>query len=374
MDDQRKAAVAQPAEVPAAAGRQKATIEFELVGGLRPKNLDEAWRMCDAIARADTTPKAFKGKQADILLAFQKGAELGIAPAAALSSFAVIHGNLTIFGDGLLAVVLSQPDLAPEHPKEWMEGEPYKDDWTAHCEIKRGQRTVRASFSYAEARMAGLLETESIGRDGKPYARQSAWLTYPRRMLIWRARGFAARDAFADRFVGVRTDIDPPRAPRAMRDVVGGETVERPKEAAVTGRIDAGLMEAVAKDAEDAEFVEVATEPAAEQPAEQPAAAEDAEFDLAPPADQDPAYRRLLAAIAKHDREAAMLLIRDGVAGDAVRTLAEGDDEALPELLRHIMDTPPGMGKETIVWIGQAEVPEAAKSEMVELLRRVEGQ
>ena len=369
MDDQRGVAAARPAKVPAESPsrKERPTVDFESTGGLMPRNLDEVWRMCNFLAQADTTPKAFKGKAGDILLAIQKGAELGLSPVASLSAFAVIHGNLTIFGDGLLVVVLSQPDLDPNYPKEWIEGEPFKDDWTAICEIKRGKRVVRASFSYAEAQMAGLLEKESIGRDGKRYARQSAWLTYPRRMLVWRARGFAARDAFADRFVGVATDTDAPRSPRAMRDVVGGETVERPKEEAVaTGRIDAGLMEAAAKDAEDAEIVDAA--------AEQPAAAEDAEFDLAPPAEPDPAYGRLLAAIAKHDREAAMLLILDGVAGDAVRTLAEGDDEALPELLRHIMETPPGMGKETILWIGKAEVPEAAKRELVELVRRVEGQ
>lgn len=330
---------------------KKPDVQFTAVG-LRAKTLDEAYRLSANLARGETVPAVFRNKPSDVFFAMEKAAELGIAPGAALDAFALINGRLVIYGTALLGVVLKQPDLAPGYPKEWWDGEPMTDGWTAHCEVKRGERVVTGTFSYAEARQAGLLE------------KKGPWQNYPRRMLMWRARGFAARDAFADRFVGVATDTD---GPPQMRDVEG-ETVKRPSKPAVASRIDAGLMEARAA-AEDAEFVEVA-----EQPSEQPAAVEDAEFDLAPPADQDPAYRRLLAAIAKHDREAAMLLIRDGVAGDAVRTLAEGDDEALPELLRHIMDTPPGMGKETIVWIGQAEVPEAAKSEMVELLRRVEGQ
>jgi len=65
-------------------------------------------------------------------------------------------------------------------------GTPGKDDWTASCTVKRkGQDPITQTFSWAEAKRAELTSKDP-------------WKKYPRRMLAWRARGYAFRDTFPD--------------------------------------------------------------------------------------------------------------------------------------------------------------------------------
>jgi hypothetical protein len=158
------------------------------VAAFTPQTLTEAIALSKLIANSELAPKDFKGKPANVLIAMQMGAEVGLAPMAALQNIAVINGRPSLWGDGALAVVMSHPDY--DYHKETMVGE--GDNRIAVFEIKRkGHEVAISKFSVAEAKQAGL------------WKKEGTWQTYPERMLKMRARGFGMRDKFPDALRGM---------------------------------------------------------------------------------------------------------------------------------------------------------------------------
>ena len=84
-------------------------------------------------------------------------------------------------------------DLLMEDFEETFEGEPFADDFTAVCRVKRkGSARERVErFSVADAKRAGL------------WGAVGPWQTAPKRMLMFRARGFCLRDEFGDVLLGL---------------------------------------------------------------------------------------------------------------------------------------------------------------------------
>lgn len=178
--------------------------------GLAPRTLAEAWRMAKFFAASNLVPKDFRGRPADCLLAIQFGLEVGLAPFTAIQSVAVINGRPGIWGDGLMALVMSSP-LYVDHEEFYLvNGQRIADedltaehltlDRTAACCTfwrKNKALPVTRKFSVADALKANLL-----GRGGAS-GKDGPWRTYPTRMLRMRARGFAARDAFPDLLRGI---------------------------------------------------------------------------------------------------------------------------------------------------------------------------
>jgi hypothetical protein len=185
------------------------TDKVPVAFGVAPETYDAAYRMAKALSDSTIIPKDYRGKPADVLAAILMGVEVGLAPMTALQSIAVINGRPGIYGDGLLALILTSP-LYVSH-REWYEvvnedGEILEVDaltpdalaqpsTRAVCEFVRKDREdpVRRMFSVAQAKRANLLN------------KQGPWTEYPDRMLQMRARSFAARDAFPDVLKGLRT-------------------------------------------------------------------------------------------------------------------------------------------------------------------------
>ncbi len=171
--------------------------------GLAITTFDEAFRFAQMVAKTDFAPKDFRGKPEACLLALQFGAEVGLTPMQALQSVAVINGRPSIWGDAALALCQSSPVC--EWVRESIVGE--GDDMQAVCECKRrGDPEPRvAYFSVADAKRAGLWQTQAVVKRKNRETGQhfeapndSPWYRYPTRMLQLRARGFALRDAFPD--------------------------------------------------------------------------------------------------------------------------------------------------------------------------------
>jgi hypothetical protein len=175
---------------------------------LRPTTFAEATQFAKVIAASDLAPKDYKGKPENCLIAVQMGAELGLAPMQAIQNIAVINGRPSLFGDAVLAVCQSSPDF--EDIVESCDGQ------VATCTVRRrGRSPVTHSFSQDDAKKAGL------------WGKQGPWQQYPTRMLQMRARGFALRDAYADRLKGIEVaeeaiDITPvappPSEPRRLSE------------------------------------------------------------------------------------------------------------------------------------------------------------
>jgi len=139
-------------------------------------------------------PKDFLGKPEQILCAIQYGLEIGLSAMQALHSIAVINGKPSIYGDGLMALCRSFSEC--EDIQETFD----EATMTATCKVKRkGMSEVVSTYSKKNAEEAKLWGKK--GHNGQ----DTPWITYPRRMLQMRARGFALRDAFADRLKGIIT-------------------------------------------------------------------------------------------------------------------------------------------------------------------------
>jgi len=151
---------------------------------LTPSTLNEAKEYAKLIATSDFIPNEFKGKPANVMVACQMGAELGLKPLQSLQNIAVINGKPTVWGDAIVAIVRSRSDC--EYIKESFDTETA----TASCAVKRRNQPEEVrTFSKDDATTAGLW-----GKD--------TWAKYPKRMLQMRARAFALRDVFGDALKG----------------------------------------------------------------------------------------------------------------------------------------------------------------------------
>ncbi len=193
--------------------------------GLVLRTLDEMWRFAECVIQAGIAPHSFKTPQ-QVLISVQMGAEIGMGPMRAVNSIAPINGRPCLWGDAGLALVKASGKL--EYIQEYFDGE--GDDMAAVCKTKRrGEPEVATLFSVADAKRAKLWGKTSSS--GKP----STWVTYPNRMLMYRARGFNLRDNFPDVLCGMHLVEEmqdlPPDAPEPSEAAVDVPTREERREA-----------------------------------------------------------------------------------------------------------------------------------------------
>lgn len=180
---------------------------------LAPQSLEEAFKLADIMAQSEMVPKDFRNKPGNVLVAVQMGSEVGLPPMQAIQNIAVINGRPALWGDAIKAVVLGSPLC-----EKFEEG--FDDQsMTAWVRVKRKGHAERVvSFNKDDADRAGL------------WGKSGPWMQYPKRMLQMRARGFAARDEFADVLKGLSVaeelqdipsekDITPPHMQAADRQV-----------------------------------------------------------------------------------------------------------------------------------------------------------
>lgn len=277
------------------------------ISAMIPTDVDQAYRLAQAIARSGMTPKAYSNDPDKVFVGILAGAEVGLAPFQALQSIAVINGNPSIWGDGALALVQASGLL--EDIEETDDGN------TATCRVvRKGKPTpVTHTFSMEDAKKAGL-----AGKAGP-------WTQYPKRMRQMRARSWALRDAFPDVLKGlhiaeeVRDRPEQPEAPQTMRlssDMLAqqaGVTVEQQAEPA--------------QQVQDAEVEDIAEEgPITEAEAAQQTLDDiDGPLDADQPEEQGPDPReatadRIIADIAKCATviDLQQLRTREGLTVDAL--------------------------------------------------------
>lgn len=179
------------------------------IGGLMPANLEDAVKLATLLSKSALIPKDMRERPADVLAAIMLGADVGLPPMQALQSIAVINGRPSMWGDGMLAVVMAHPDF--EDMAESFD--PAVDGGTATCQVWRRGRSqpIVATFSHGDAQRAGLLSKDT-------------YKNYERRMLKMRARSWACRDAFPDALRGIRAAEDAQDLPG---ELLASDVVER---------------------------------------------------------------------------------------------------------------------------------------------------
>lgn len=165
--------------------------------GLQLNSLDDMLGFAQIVIRSGLAPRSFDTPE-KVIMALVTGAELGISNMQSLQGLSVVQGKIGIGGD--LALALCQASAAFEDLKEDWKGKPYDDNYGVTITVKRkGRSETSSSFSVGDAKLAGLWGKRS--RDGSP----TPWVSYPQRMLRYRALGFVLRDAFPDVLKGIKT-------------------------------------------------------------------------------------------------------------------------------------------------------------------------
>lgn len=165
---------------------------------MEPHTLEEAMKYAELIANSTLVPTDYRKQPGNVLIAIQMGREIGLKPLQALQHIAVINGRPCVWGDAVPGLIQGSGKL--EDCREDFD----EKAMTATCSMKRkGQPTlIVRSFSMDDAKKAGL------------WSKAGTWQTYPKRMLQMRARGWCARDGFADVLKGLsiaeeQMDVEP---------------------------------------------------------------------------------------------------------------------------------------------------------------------
>jgi hypothetical protein len=189
---------------------------------LVPRTLEEELKLAEYLADSELVPKDYRGRPGNVFVALQWGRELGLGPMQALMAIAVINGRAAVWGDSMLALVQRHPSYDGHSEGVDNEG---TDDAEGWCEMRRrGRDPVRRTFSVEDAKRAKLWG--KTGANGP-----TPWVTYPSRMLMMRARGFAMRDQFADALRGiysVEEARDTPPEPRDVPNLAAESPAPRP--------------------------------------------------------------------------------------------------------------------------------------------------
>lgn len=132
-----------------------------------------------------------------LVVVITNGRSLGLTPTAACTDTYIMNGKLCMFGDAMLAAVM-RSDKCLGVPCTY---DPKMQTATATARRKNSDGSVTEyvqTFSMEQAKAAGY-----TGKSGP-------WKNTPERMLQWRARTWAIRDAFPDLLKGM-ADADEQR-------------------------------------------------------------------------------------------------------------------------------------------------------------------
>ncbi|RYQ24451.1 hypothetical protein PG2048B_0753 [Bifidobacterium pseudolongum subsp. globosum] len=151
-----------------------------------PQTFNEQMRFAEVVSQAKgMLPRAYEGNPANVLVAVQYGASLGIEPMAALQNIDVIQGTPTLSAKAVAALV-----RANGH-KLWMNED--EQNMSATCTIVRNddkEHPVTVTRDKAWAQRMGLLTKDN-------YKKQ------PTTMLMWRAVTACANRACPELFLGL---------------------------------------------------------------------------------------------------------------------------------------------------------------------------
>lgn len=197
-----------------------------------PSSFEDVQRLAKMAVASGLAPRAWNDDdataQAKATASIMHGLECGVPPMQALQNIAVINGRTVMWGELLVAVLLSHGFKV----KMWTDGDGDNRKGNARLTRPDGEVT-EAQFSVRQAKQARLWdEREKVrkkGKNGEFYdaPNDSAWFRFPDDMLEWKALGRANRRGGSDATRGLmlRQDMD---EPQEMRDVTPKPALELP--------------------------------------------------------------------------------------------------------------------------------------------------
>jgi hypothetical protein len=165
--------------------------------GFQLRTMDEAGRLARCVAVSELCPPQYRGHPEAIVVCWQYGAELGLPPMMSLANIMVVNGRPALFGPAMLALCRMSAAFDAKAWREQPTGQPGTDTygWSCTCG-RKGETPITRTFTVAEAKRAKL------------WGKNDTWTFYPERMLMFRARAFALRDAFPEVLMGMSADFE----------------------------------------------------------------------------------------------------------------------------------------------------------------------
>lgn len=187
-------------------------------------DIDQAWRMAQALSQSSLLPDALRNKAADVLTMILYGQDLGLSPMQSIQGVYVVKGKPMLAAQTWISLTRRAGHrlVVREHT-----------DQTCTIEITRGDTGEKhaETFTIADARTAKLLSNDN-------------WIKYPKRMLLARAVSNCCRFICPEIALGfgAEGEYDQPAAPSP--------------EQALAHAVDARTEQAEPDDVQDAEIVE----------------------------------------------------------------------------------------------------------------------
>lgn len=194
-----QATTAEPSDLERLLGRDR-------LNPYEPRTHDEAWRLANIVASSALYKLGGSPEAAYVIL--MTGKDLGLSQSQALRGIKIVNGAPAPSADTLVAVCL-QSGIC-----EYFEEVTTNDAQSTWRTKRKGRPERSATFTMEDAKAAGVFNRKD-----------SPWMTYPRRMLMARAKAFLARDVFPDVTLGLMTpeelvaDRPEVEVPAALADV-----------------------------------------------------------------------------------------------------------------------------------------------------------
>lgn len=176
-----------------------------------PKLFEHYLSVAVQMSKSKMIPTIYQGKPDDIFVAMAYGYQLGFPIEQALQDIAVVNGRPCLWGDGLLAVVMTHPDFIKHTETPVFEKDSNECIGYNFTVFRKGHDPHTVMFTRKDAETAKL------------WSKPGAWATNPNRMMQLRARAFGLRDKFPDALRGIRqaeVERDEPN------DFIEGEVVD----------------------------------------------------------------------------------------------------------------------------------------------------
>jgi len=200
--------------------------------GLQLRSLDDYFRWADGVVKSNLAPQSYK-TAAQVMVATQAGAELGFSPFQALQVLHVVNGRVGISSTAIGGLIRARGNL--QFMKQFYEGEPFNDDFSAVVVSKRRDEETehRSEYSIADAKQAKL------------WQKSGSWQSDPKDMLMWRALSKHGRRYYGDVLSGLYTaeelhdlrpeqDYAPETPKRAERKQVESQALDEEPEPVAT--------------------------------------------------------------------------------------------------------------------------------------------
>jgi hypothetical protein len=171
-----------------------------LLGVVVCDSMKQVMAMAKHYLRAGMIPRGLEGRtpsetESRVAVAIEYGMNIGLTPLQALANVLIVNNRPCLWGDALMSLVLQHKDFAGQDVAWSGEGDKKTVTFTVYRllngpEGKRVKQPYPWSFSVSDAKRANL------------WGKSGPWSSYPERMMLYRARAFALRDAFPDALRG----------------------------------------------------------------------------------------------------------------------------------------------------------------------------